>query len=240
MRYLSRHDLQRIADRVVAAYWKLPDAQVESYRIVPELLLNRVLGLEIEHRCLSRDGRTLGLTSFDEIGVEVYGSKSEDIFFLDGKTVLIEKALQESSKVGRYHFTVVHEGCHHVLNMLYPESYGSGVNERRVIAYRSGQHRNTNRDWEEWQVDTMTSYVLMPIPLLMKNLSRCGIKEPIQVLNAVYRRQEYQKFEQVSKLMGVSKQALAIRMMQLGLLEKSYLGNPYDLVRVYVEDGELE
>ena len=53
MRYLSRCDLQRIADRVVAAYWKLPDAQVEPYRIVPELLLNQVLGLEIEHTLIN-------------------------------------------------------------------------------------------------------------------------------------------------------------------------------------------
>lgn len=39
--------------------------------------------------------------------------------------------------------------------------------------------------------------------------------------------------------MGVSRQALAIRLKQLGLLEQDYLKDPYALVNVVPEDGEI-
>ena len=44
------------------------------------------------------------------------------------------------------------------------------------------------------------------------------------------------KFEEMSSVMGVSKQALAIRMRSLGLLEKEYLSNPHEMLNIYVEE----
>ena len=40
----------------------------------------------------------------------------------------------------------------------------------------------------------------------------------------------------MSSVMGVSKQALAIRMRSLGLLEKEYLSNPHEMLNIYVEE----
>ena len=62
---LSRNDIEQIAERILIQYRKLPEVQKNKlYRIEPELLLTKVLGLNIEYQHLSIDGSILGLTSF--------------------------------------------------------------------------------------------------------------------------------------------------------------------------------
>lgn len=95
MKHLSRLDIEAIADKYVQAYMALPDVRnTQVYRIDPELLLEKVLGLNVEYQHLSYDGSILGLTSFSEMGVQVFEDDDNDaFFFLDGKTVLVEKDL---------------------------------------------------------------------------------------------------------------------------------------------------
>ena len=58
------------------------------------------------------------------------------------------------------------------------------------------------------------------------------------MLNKHYAPKTYMIFSMMADQLGVSKQALAIRMKYLGLLQADYLRNPDDLVRIYVEDEE--
>lgn len=53
------------------------------------------------------------------------------------------------------------------------------------------------------------------------------------MLNKVFAHTEYRKFEQMADYMGVSKQALAIRLKRLSLLNFDYLEDPYALVDIY-------
>lgn len=70
MKHLSRFDIEAIADKYVQAYMALPDVRnTQIYRIDPELLLEKVLGLNVEYQHLSYDGSILGMTSFTEMGV---------------------------------------------------------------------------------------------------------------------------------------------------------------------------
>lgn len=110
MKHLSRIDIEAIAEKIIKAYKELPEVKNKKiYRIEPELLLTRLLGLRIEYQHLSLDGSILGMTSFQEIGVEVFDETDTDtFFFLDGKTVLIEKDLQQdTAKRGRFNFTTM-------------------------------------------------------------------------------------------------------------------------------------
>ena len=73
MRYLSRNDLEKIATRVFNDYKHLPqfvDRQVD--RVDPEILACELCGLHIDYFHLSKDGLTLGMTAFKEVGVELY------------------------------------------------------------------------------------------------------------------------------------------------------------------------
>lgn len=96
LKHLSRFDIEAIADKYVQAYMALPDVRnTQIYRIDPELLLEKVLGLNVEYQHLSYDGSILGMTSFTEMGVQVFeDDDNEAFFFLDGKTVLVEKDLK--------------------------------------------------------------------------------------------------------------------------------------------------
>ena len=119
MKHLSRFDIEAIADKYVQAYMALPDVRnTQIYRIDPELLLEKVLGLNVEYQHLSYDGSILGMTSFTEMGVQVFeDDDNEAFFFLDGKTVLVEKDLNFDSKLkGRKNFTLMHEGSHQIGN----------------------------------------------------------------------------------------------------------------------------
>ena len=241
MKYLSRRDLEAIATRVVRAYWRLPKAQNEPLRIVPEILLTEMLGLTIDYRHLSKDRQLLGMTCFSETGVEVFDSTLEDFFFLDGKSVLIESDLRGPSAVpGRRNFTIMHEGCHHVLFMLFPDDYKEGINTRRVFVYRETGNKVAADYWVEWQTDTLASAILMPPDLLRRNMALCGIPSGIPILNQIWRLRDYEKFTLLSDMMGVSKQALSIRLKQLGLIGRDDRSNPNRLLDIFKEDDEID
>ena len=238
-RYLSREMLGHIAERVLCAYKKLPEVQERGFYFVDtSLLVKELLRLNVEYRHLSKDRLTLGMTCFEEIGIELSESEGE-WFFFDGKTVLIEEDLRAPSAcVGRHNFTLAHEGCHHILKMLYPNDYKADTHARRILSFR--QNRFSDCSLEEWKVNTLTSLILMPEELVRHGMFLFGLDDRIEILNALYRAKEYEGFCMLCKLLGVSKQALAIRMQQLGLLGKNQLENPYALVYVEMEDDEFD
>ena len=140
MKHLSRFDIEAIADKYVQAYMALPDVRnTQIYRIDPELLLEKVLGLNVEYQHLSYDGSILGMTSFTEMGVQVFeDDDNEAFFFLDGKTVLVEKDLNFDSKLkGRKNFTLMHEGSHQIFKMLFPNDYGVTQKSAGVHYYKA-------------------------------------------------------------------------------------------------------
>ena len=235
-KYISPSELASISDRVFRAYARLPEVQAADLLCVdPELLLRSLLGLTVEYRHLSPDGVTLGMTAYEEIGVELYDDK-EDLFFFDGKTVLIESDLLSSGKEGRRNFTIMHEGCQHILKMLFPKYYAHGLNARRILEYRNVRGSRTR---EEWQVDQLSSAILMPRVLIENAMHIVGQEGRIEMLNAVWRKGAYDRFCNMCRLLGVSKQALSIRMKSLGLLGEEHLRYPNEILNVQVEDDDI-
>ena len=233
MPYLNNDAMEKIAARVLRAYWKLPMAKETPWYIDPDLLLSELLGLSIQFRHLSDDGLTLGMTSYGSIDVVLPDCAPGEVVCLDGKTVLIEEKLDKpDSVVGRRNFTDMHEGCHHILNMLYPGAFSRGEKDRRIIRYRLGKPRAV-QGREEWQADALTSCLLMPTDLLRRNMRLVGLPEHLDYLNPVWRKQSYEQFVSLSELMGVSKQALSYRMKKLRLLGEDQRDNPNRLVDVW-------
>ena len=242
MRRLSRNDLEAIATRVVNAYMKLPEFEGdEIYRIDPEILCRSLLRLTLDYRNLTCDGSILGLTSFEGTGVTVYDEGgNEEIYLLDGKTILIESALWEDiTQLGRRNFTVTHEASHQVLKMLFPMDYGRKPHENRAVQIHCCRsepfRRGMIRDWEEWQTNALASAILLPQGLVEKAMHLFGVKDKIRVLNKLFAKDDYERFVNMTELLGCSKTALAIRMMQLGYIGKNYLDNPYRMLDVEVD-----
>ena len=200
--------------------------------------LQETLGLDAR---LSLNGEKIGLTSSCDIGVEVFpedpSSTEEQYYMLDGKTILIESDLmKEGANIGRRNYTVSHESCHHILKMLFPHDYGAQASGRSVhCCYRSNRG---NGDWEEWQVETLAAMILLPPECVVRSMERFGLGTQMRLLNRVFAPADYKKFEAMASFMGASKTALSIRMMQLGLLKRNDLSDPYSLVRVEMDEED--
>lgn len=241
MRILSRVDIENIAARVFKAYINLPQLAGETiYRIEPEILIESVLGLTLDYQYLSDDGSILGLTSFCEMGVQVYDNDdSESFYYLDGKTVLVDKRLNEDvSLTGRKNFTSAHEAAHQILNMLFPDNYGKRQSNRLHCYRIDSELQKTITDWEEWQANTLGAALLLPKPIVERAMFTFGFGNKIRLLNKLYARKDYDKFCAMADFLGASKTALAIRLKYFGMLEMDFLNNPQDYIDVTYEGGK--
>lgn len=242
MPYLSRRDIEGIARRVITAYKKLPTLRGQPVNMIqPELLVHDLLGLSTGYHVLSPDGRVLGLTACDTVGVRIYDDpEHSELYYLDGNTVLIDKGLiaPEANK-GRYHFTLIHEACHQIYKMLFPREYLSDVS-RRQVHYCTEARSAPGDYWEEWRTNALASAVLMPADMIRANMLAFGLGDKLRMLNKIFAPEQYNRFSEMAEHMGVSKQAMAIRMKQLGLLAADYLQDPYALVNIYPDDKEIQ
>ena len=237
MRHLSRNNLESIGERYVRAYKRLPEFKGGTvYSVSPSILIEQVLNLNIEYHHLSLDGSVLGVTTKDhETGYKVYDETDEvEYFFFDGNTILIEKDLRDDiSRLGRRHYTEAHEASHQILQMLFPEDY---MNESSKLHFCLATPEPVqNRDWKEWQADTLASVLLMPKELVVQAMQLHGLGEKINRLNRIWATEEYEKFCSMARLLGVSKQALSIRLSQLGLVEHNDFRNPYAVMNIEYE-----
>jgi len=238
MPYLTRNQIETIARRVTSAYVQLPIHQGQMVTIVdPELLAENLLGLTVQYHHLSPTGYIHGLTVFGKTAVTVYDDPEHPTdCFLDGKTILIEKELQENAaKTGRCHFTIAHEASHQIFKMLYPKEYLNSIRCRTVHYYMDSPSRSPD-DWEEWRTNALAAAILMPADMLRLNMADFGLDKKLRLLQR--RTREYEKFLYLSWMMKVSVQALALRMKQLGFLESYYLGDPNDLITAIVGDDD--
>lgn len=238
MKHLSRLDIEAIARQYIKAYLELPEVKGSHiYRIDPELFVEKVLGLTIQYEHLSYDGKTLGLTSFEEVAVSVLTEADEEEFvLLDGRTVLIESDLMTDKKWrGRKNFTIMHEGCHQIFKALFPNDYGGAREKIGVVHYYKVNEERSRRikDWEEWQANTLTSAIFLPPDLIKQGMFLFDLGEKIDCLNKVFRPAVYEKFSAMADFLGSSKKALAIRMKQLGMLKEEYLDNPMLMADVF-------
>lgn len=240
MAYLSRSDIEAIAAHVISDYKKLPRFQGQPVsRIDPNVLACELCGLLIDHFHLSVDGTVFGLTACNEMEVKVYSGKGHPlIFHLDGRTLLVERTLRDDpAQRGRYHFTIMHEVAHQILERRFPHPREKARN--RVFCYRGQVQHPPIQDWEEWQADNLASALLLPVDMVWSSLQRFDLGNGIEMLNRVYRPQEYERFCRMAEYLGASKQALAIRLKRLGLLKLDFLKEPYALTDIYPDEDDL-
>ena len=187
---LSEKELEALARYVYRAYAALPEA--DGKQVDPELLAGKLLGLRVVYRRLSRDGSILGITAPAAVGVPVLEGDGMGWFFLDGRTILLEERLLGPwASRGRRRFTLMHEVGHRLLGFV-----------------QNGP--------DEAQANRLASALLMPEALLGRYLRALGWT-PGPVPDRRLDPERYRTFTALAEAMGVSRQALAIRLEQLGL-----------------------
>lgn len=240
-RYLTRRDLDCIANRVTRKYYRVLGVDPNDLTpIDPVLLAEEIVKLNVMFSPLCSDGSILGLAAFANVELELCLSDGSSISKqLKNGDIVIDTGLQQEGLLGRCNFTIAHETGHHILSKLFPKEYGPLCNRTSHIMYRREKEAH---NWIEWQADSIASSLLMPQALISQSLFRFSFGEKVEMLNKVFRPKEYQRFCDMADYLGVSKQALAIRLKQLGRLdsEKDYLANPYELLRIYVDESEYQ
>ena len=244
MRYFSRKDIEQISKRVIRAYEKQANVPKGPLRWVdPDVLSKDLLGLTVVYETLSLDQKVLGATAYSPVGIRIFDDNGKpDFFFVDGKTLLIDKSLLAKNAIeGRHNFTLIHEASHQIYKMLFPSDYSDDVKERRVkysipsLYYRKGQG---SQYWEEWKTNILASALILPEEYLRYNMSMIGMHDAIRILDPVYDPSGYRLFCELAAGMHVSKQALAIRMKGLGLLKENYLQSPGASLNIWKDDDE--
>lgn len=219
--YMSRMDIENIAAPVLVKYREhfVPKRNL-CYNIDPTQLA-KVLGVRIQFAYLSRNGSILGQTASAPLWTTVIDPvQGETFFFLDGKTVLIDKCLlTNSTQIGRKNFTIAHELAHLILSHYYRTGYG--LRCRAESIYRADAEVPFDR--LEWQADVLAAALLLPEDALKDAMFVFGLGEKMNVLSHKYSAKKYQFFCDMAVFFQVSKTTLAYRMEQLGLLERNYL-----------------
>ena len=209
MPYLTVQEIETIAERIVRAYHRYCAQQNRKLtRIDPEIVTSNVLGLQIAYHKLSRFGHVLGLTCMLPVAIQVFDDVEHPVYApLDGRTVFVDESLRsENANIGRHNFTLMHEACHLVYGMLYPETY-LGVQLRRVYYSLRFAPRNVTPDWEEWRTNMLASAVLMPKDLILQYMREYGLGKKMRMVNRIFAARQYEAFSQIADKMGVSKTA---------------------------------
>lgn len=232
MSYTNDIKLENLSKRIIKAYRKVKDNEISSmYSTDITELVTKVLDIEIAYAKITDDQSILGLTSFSEYELDVMDEEDNiKPFLLTGKNVLIESALKDSLIVGRKNFTIAHESAHQIINMVAPNYYG--VKYRTSPIKYSLSDKQTNK--EEIDADKLAAFLLMPQDAI-EHFMKIVELEKIRCLNKIFFKKEYQKFCSIAKSLGVSRQALSIRMKKLGYIEMDYLRDPYSLIDIYVD-----
>lgn len=238
MRCLSRNDLEQIGERVIRAYMKLPGFKEKTiYSISPSVLIEKVLKMRMEYHHLSLDGSVLGVTTaYNDIGYRVFDDRDEEhYYYFNGRTILIERDLKNDITLnGRRHYTEAHEAGHQILRMLFPKDY---IATPQKLHFCMAEPVRSEKSWEEWQADVIASVLLMPKHIVKQALFLFGFGDRIPRINRVYSKEDYQRFSMMADFLGVSKQALSIRLSQLGLVERNDFDDPYSIIDVFNYGG---
>lgn len=166
-----------------------------------EVIMEKTYGLKLDFQFIRNNGRVLGETVFEDAVIPIYERENNEGYKLipvEAGTVIVDASLLNCRNDGRLRYTCAHELAHWVIHKkLYT---GSGETASMTKAARSSETDKAI----EWQADRLGSYLLMPK----------GV-----VKMAFYRNQGSQNIiDKLALLFAVSRQAMSIRLKEMGLL----------------------
>lgn len=214
MNYNYRQDetLESIARNIIAQYD--PNLLQKPCAIPVEDIIEQVYNLSLEYQYIRNNGRILGETIFEDTTVAIYEQKDGEGYKLipvKAGTIIIDASLLHKRSIGRFRFTCAHELAHWVIDRHYFAQLGQTAvamtsETAKDMAKKSFKSSDVS-DMIERQANRMASRLLMP---------KCTLKM------AFYRAKTDAKIlDKVSYLAGlysVSKQAMRIRLEELGLV----------------------
>ena len=214
---LNRTNLEDMGNYVLHLYNKaVPAVGMMPHRVDPADVAEVVMGLKTSFLPLSSDGRILGLAPLRDMTLEAVGADGAvyEIRLTD-RDIVIDISLQDKGKTARLSFTIAHEFAHHILAYYYPQYYVSGQGPL-LYCYKPGMHRA--QDWVEKQANGLAEVILMPAETIFQCIEMFHFRPEAGP-------QAVETLGDIASFLGVSRQALAIRMKRLDLIGEPFLAN---------------
>jgi len=233
MMCLSKRDIEVIGNGVLQDYFTRY-ARRGGDPIKIDVFAKYHLGLGMEYRKLSDDGRILGITTYKGVllGLVVGGEKIE--VSVPGNTILLDEILLRPENERRRRFTVAHECSHQILSRM--EEIQTGHSFRRK--FESGKSYTCNQiktieEWSEWQANTLAAVLLMPKFRITPQMMYRGKPYIITSYGGRFSTMDYNIVKELSDSLLVSKSAMTKRLYDLGFVVKkpeSYYLDPLDVI----------
>lgn len=187
--------------------------------------LAKAMGLTIRMVNLTKDGSIFGRCYFQECETELYDAESDSMVkeTIPARTILVDRQAAFMSNIGRLNNTIIHECVHwdyhqkaFVLARLYDKTLSNiGCT---VIGGIDGNKRDSV-DWMEWQANSLTPRIQMPISTFKKRVQSL-ISKFRQEMNAYDMVDIIQPIiDQLVLDFGVSRTAAKIRLIDAGYEE---------------------
>ena len=198
IRYISAGTLEAIARKTLKRYH--PNYLNQEPQAVPiEKLVEDVFGLSIEYMCLVESGDELGRMIYDDGYTTRFNPEIDDyeLVKVTAGTILVDARLLSDPKLyGRFRFTLAHELAHWILH----KEFFTGT-KMAAATYGIG---NADNNAIEWQANYLATAILMPAGQVKRGFYRL-------------RMQTSSHISALANIFEVSKQAVEIRLTELGL-----------------------
>lgn len=235
---VSKRELDTLGEDLI---WDFqPEAIRNPSPVDIERFVECYLRMTPDYQYLSHNGVYLGMTVFNDTDkVPVYDPSTNRAEYISAKagTVIIDTRLLAENQQHRYRFTLGHEGSHSILHSEY-FAYQASMNElyKRVFGgnntpmiqcrmdntvHRKGDYWS-DRDWMEWQANSLSSAILMPKRAVEKVVESVDYKGANNFLLRM------KLVSIISNVFDVSTTAAEIRLSELGLVEKTKEPTTFD------------
>ena len=238
---LSKTDIDNIGENFVRDF--CPEALQKPMAIDIDSFAQNYRDLQQDFQYLSHNGIYLGMMVFnDTSGIPVYNPAIKGLKFISARarTIIIYIALLEEGQEGRYRFTMGHEVAHDILHSeyyAYNQDQMSFVGMEGIPAVQCrldmakpdcGRTFVTDKDWMEWQANSLSSAILMPASMV-KKLTEAHCEAP-PALRDAYRVTD------VCNTFNVSMLAAEVRLRGLGILDGASASNTESEQTLFARD----
>lgn len=218
--YISYDELEELGETIVRAYIN-KTRRYNTHCVDIDGLVTDYLGLTVVYETIAEDDpNKIAFLSNGKRPLCVMRNEKRVPIVFPKNTAVLEKFLLSEDESSRRRFTLSHEGAHSVIAKQNPmQDVGCFHNEFDPERVYTLEEQRELLSFSEAQADRLGSVFLMPRFILKRVMKKYGCEEGLKIYGwNVFAPEDKIKLRKIADCMGVSYQALIIRLRTLGLL----------------------
>ena len=138
--------------------------------------------------------------------------------------MVLDKSFIEPENIrklcGKRRFTLAHECAHQILFQLDSDDRKIACHKRPEVRGNGSRVLRTQEDWNEWQANSLGAAILMPQSEVDRAMWFINSRKPLTCYGWRFYDSDQVKIDTFCGVFGVSRSAAAIRLEQLGYLNR--------------------